>query len=207
MGGLRVNAVVTDPVTMVYHELRSPLALMATAARSAAAESSDDFVRSRCESIVRAAERMLRTAEHIIDIAGATRSVEESMFSPYDVVEEVVEDYRRMGIVVVLEVCGGACVTRGVRQHLEALVTSLLGNAVDHGDRSMPILVSVHWNGDICRVTIRNAINDRADHRGLGLGSYIGDQLARHLNASLTTSMSGADYCVTVEFAFQRGAA
>ena len=194
-----MNAVVTDPVTMVYHELRSPLGLMVTAARSAAYESSDEYVRARCESIVRAAERMLRTATRIIDIASASQSAEETDFSPRDVVEEVVEDYRQLGVVVVLDTSGGASLTHGARQHLEALMCSLLGNAMDHGDPAMPILVCVETERDQCTVTIRNAIGSERSHSGLGLGSHIGQQLARQLGASLSTSISSTEYAATIE--------
>ena len=51
-----------DPLTLMYHELRAPLGLVATAARSMAAKTQTTTTSvSRCEMIVRAAERMLRT--------------------------------------------------------------------------------------------------------------------------------------------------
>jgi signal transduction histidine kinase len=186
---------------MVYHELRSPLALVATAARSAAEECSDDYVRARCESIVRATERMLRTAARIMDIASASEATEQAPFSPREAVEEVIEDYRRLGAAIILEVDQARESAFGIRAHLEALVCSLVGNAVDHGDPSFPILVSVACQGGVCRVSVRNAVRGQSEHRGLGLGSYIVEQFSRSLGASVTTSMSGSGYSAMVELA------
>lgn len=185
---------------MVYHELRSPLALMATAARSAAAESSDEYVRSRCESIVRAAERMLRTAAHIIDVAGASREVEQADFEPARVVADVVSDYRAMGTAIVLEIADHGGRAHGVEQHLEALLCSLLGNASDHGDASVPLHVIVQTAESRMRITVRNAIG-ASNHRGLGLGLYLGQQLASGLGATLTTFASATEHSVEIELA------
>lgn len=186
---------------MVYHELRSPLALMATAARSAAEESSDEYVRSRCESIVRAAERMLRTASHLIDVAGATQHAEQAEFDPARVVEEVVQDYRAMGTAIVLEIVDRGRLAYGVVQHLEALLCSLLGNASDHGDRTVPLHVVVQDVESRTHITIRNAIGGEIHHRGLGLGVYIGQQLASNLGATLRTWSTTTEHNVEIELA------
>ncbi len=186
---------------MAYHELRSPLALMATAARSAAEESSDEYVRSRCESIVRAAERMLRTATHIIDVAAAAQYTEPVDFDPARVVEDVVKDYRAMGAAIVLEVAERGRMAHGVEQHLEALLCSLLGNASDHGDRSVPLHVVVRIIESRTRITVRNAVGSGGNHRGLGLGAYIGQQLVQELGATLNATTSETEHSVEIELA------
>ena len=177
---------------------------MATAARSAAAESSDEYVRSRCESIVRAAERMLRTATHIIEVAAATQHAENAEqvdFEPARVVEDIVQDYRAMGTSIILEVADRGWMAHGVEQDLEALLCSLLGNASDHGDRSVPLHVVVQTVESRARITVRNAIGGGSDHRGLGLGTYISQQLASGLGAKLTTFDSPTEHSVEIEFA------
>lgn len=194
-----MNAVVTNPVTMVYHELRSPLALLATAACCAAAESADDYVRSRCESIVRVADRMLRTAAQVIDMASASQASEECVYVPAEVVEAVVADYRELGVNVAFEGPGERAATVGAPLHLEALISSLVGNANDHGDPSVPLVVSVANDRERCTIGVRNAIGSRRDHRGLGLGSYISSQLATFIGAQLTLTRSDTEHIATVE--------
>ncbi len=87
-GRSQVTRIATDPVTMAYHELRSPLALVATVARSAAEECEDELVRARCLSIVRAAERMIRTAGHLMDLAETSQAEKVEQFNPLPCIDQ-----------------------------------------------------------------------------------------------------------------------
>lgn len=186
VGRSGVNGLVTDPVTLAYHELRSPLALVATMARSAAAECPDEFIRDRCLGIVRAAERMLRTARYLMAVADTSRSEGSSLFDPGELVRVVVRDYQVLGVPIILrESMGLTAKIVGSPEHLEALLCSLMGNALDHGDECEPIILSIATSSTAFDIRIENGIAER-NHPGLGLGSYIGDKLARSLSASLT---------------------
>lgn len=191
-GRFSVNAVVTDPVTIAYHELRSPLGLVATAARSVAADCADEELRARCLSIVRAAERMLRTAGRLLEVAETSKGQDVRDFDPAGVLFEVLADYRALGVPVSVEVeeplrAG----VRGVPEHFEALLCSILGNATDHGADGEPILVSISADDRCFRATIVNSVAAARSHMGIGLGSYIGERLANHLSASLRVERSG----------------
>jgi len=173
---------------MVYHELRSPLTLMVTAARTAAFESEDDAVRERCESIVRAAERMLRTATHIFELASASNASQQTRFCPEAVVRDLVHDYLQMGVPIQLVATEESVNVElwACREHLEALVTSWLSNATDHGEPGGPVQVTLSCSDGALDITIVNRVAPRDTHRGLGLGSYIGDHLARSLGGSIS---------------------
>jgi signal transduction histidine kinase len=186
VGRSRVNGFVIDPVTMAYHELRSPLALMATMARSAAENCADDELRLRCLSIVRTAERMLRTAGLVMDVAEAARDDSINSFVPADVVSKVVADYRGMDVGIEME----GKVDRHLKVVaapglLEALLCSIIGNALDHGSPRSLICVSVLEIEQTVVIEVRNRVEGTRSHKGLGLGTYIGDQLTRALNSSL----------------------
>jgi len=199
VGKTEVNGFATDPVTLAYHELRSPLALMATMARSAAEDCDDDALRARCLSIVRTAERMLRTAGEVLDVAGVASDETQSRFSAIEVVRKVVTDYRGMGVAVTLTATGAADTPiLGAPGQLEALLCSLIGNALDHGDSGVPVRVLVAESGGVLTISITNEMSHIRAHRGLGLGSYIGDRLARALNATLELQRTDTEFAARI---------
>lgn len=195
-----MNAVVTDPVTVVYHELRSPLALMATLARSTAEECDDQVLRGRCLSIVRAAERMLKTAGYLMDVAeSAKTATPPRTFNVAEVVEGIVADYGSLGVPVVAYAEGDLPATiHSSPEHLEALLCSLLGNATDHGDPERPIVVSVRTCRGTCEVSVSNPVGPDRRHRGLGLGRYLSEQLAAQLNGAIAVEQTVALYTTTI---------
>ena len=107
---------------MVLHELRGPLGLMATAARSAADDCQDADLRSRCEMIVRAAESMLRTTNQVFQLNRALQAETPERFSPAAVAAEITDTFRALGVLVQFESCpaspGATCF--GVRAGLHA---------------------------------------------------------------------------------------
>lgn len=199
VGKSEVNGFATDPVTLAYHELRSPLALMATMARSAAEDCDDDALRARCLSIVRTAERMLRTTGEVLDVAGVASDERQSRFSALEVVRKVVADYHGMGVAVTLTSTGAAeSQVVGAPGQLEALLCSLLGNALDHGDSRVPVRVLVAETGGVLTIAITNEMSHIRAHKGLGLGSYIGDRLARALNATLELQRTDTEFAARI---------
>jgi signal transduction histidine kinase len=181
---------------MVYHELRSPLGLVVTAARSLAEESTDAYAKSRCEAIVRAAERMLRTANEVFALARSAEGSRPARVPLVELISSIVDDYVALGAPVMLE-NGGLSVSQSVfvaPEQLEALVCSLLTNACDHGAPDAPVVVRLNVFEDQCAVVVRNRLSAEKKHRGLGLGTYVCQQLAENMGASLDVSAADGHY-------------
>lgn len=176
-----------DLLALAYHELRSPLGLVATAARSAAAEANDADLQQRCEVIVRAAERLLRTASEVLTLTEAPREAERCVFRPGEVISAFVDDLQRLSVPVVFSTTaeGANASVRGVRAQFEALLQSIVSNALDHGASGTPISFCVSLSGGQVVIGVRNAVGSEKRHDGQGLGRYVCEQLTKQLGASL----------------------
>lgn len=195
-----------DAMTMAYHELRSPLGLVLTAARVAAEQAAgDDDLRRRCETIVRAAERMLRTAQQVFELSELPGDVVEAPYSPSDVILGVAADLGALGVCVACDVTPGArrAWTTGVAERLEALVQSLLTNAGDHGEPGVPVRMSLDATPVALTVAVTNTIAAARRHKGLGLGSLIANELAIRLGADLEMAAEDGKFTATVRLPLQ----
>lgn len=185
-----------DPLTLAYHELRSPLGLLATAARAAAETANDDDLRRRCETMARAAERMLRTTERVLDLASRSQPRASAIFSPVETVRAVVSDLAMLGSRVRLEVApsaGGAQIA-GDPAQLEALVQSLISNAFDHADDDAEVRVRIDAPGDEVLIAVTNEVASDCRHRGLGVGAYLCRNLAAQIGGVLRVGPEGSLY-------------
>ena len=204
-----VNGPTDDPVTMVLHELRAPLGLMATAARCAAEECTDDFLRGRCEAIVGAAERLLRTAHTVFALTQAASFVQRSTFAPAASVRGIVGDLQGLGLSARLAVEGAAdeFAFEASQDQFETLVTSLLSNAQDHAEPGTSLDICIGPRADGLAIEISNTLAKRSRHSGLGLGSHIADQLAVLLPVTLHRRTDAGRFSVEIVLASpQRGA-
>lgn len=185
---------------MALHELRSPLGLVATAARSAADECDDDMLRSRCEVIVRAAERMLRTAQTVLALAQSASLMKRATFDPAVSVRTIVAELAAIGVELQLldETCAEEFAFDGVREQFETLVTSLLSNALDHAEPGTKVQVRLASSGDQFAAQISNVLAARSRHAGLGVGNYIADQLAEMIPARVKRSVDARRYVVEI---------
>lgn len=184
--GIRVPGL----AALLYHEFRSPLGLIATAASAAAEASDEESVQRYCQTIARVTERMLRTAGVLLG-----RDGEVEVFSPLRVVEDVVLDHRLDGTAVQLHREGPVSNLRvnGSRAALEALLVTLLANAGDHGDPSAPVHVRLAPRGDdTIDISVSNRVGGDG-HRGLGLGTAVAEDLARSLGGTIERSRSPRD--------------
>lgn len=181
-----------DPMALVYHELRAPLGLVATAARAAAEDAPDAELRSRCEVIVRTAERMLRTAEAVTRAAsGIEEDSSGAAFLPAAVVGDLVTTLRGLGVPLELSLPVDCLPpVMGSAARFEALVHSMVTNAIDHGKPGVPVSLSVMPGSGGVVVEVRNAVADRDTHCGAGLGAIIVNALARGLGATVSTAAS-----------------
>ena len=186
-----MNPSFADPLALAYHELRAPLGLVVTAARSAADEAPDEHTRQRCEIIVRAAERMLRTATRVLDLEHASDA--PTAFAPAEVLDDVVVTLRGLDVAVSLHASAASRAARvdGPRETFESLVQSLLSNALDHGLPGSCIGVEMRATPDAVTVDVLNQIDPFDHHVGRGLGSHLTDDLAAELGAAVTTASAG----------------
>lgn len=185
-----------DPTTLVLHELRAPLGLVATAARSAADDCADDDIRQRCEMIVRAAELMLRTTHEVFQLNRASRADHCEPYRPVEVAQEIVSTLRGLNVNVRLigsaDAHGAECI--GVRARFEALLHSLITNSVDHGEPGLDVSVAFTRHPGVVQVTVSNVVAASSRHRGLGLGAELVRQLADQLGATLVRRSDGRAY-------------
>jgi two-component system, OmpR family, heavy metal sensor histidine kinase CusS len=191
---------VTDPATLVLHELRGPLGLMATAAQSAADDCADDDIRSRCEMIVRAAERMLRTANEVFQLSRAAQADECHSYSPFEVADEMVQTLRGLAVGIRLEATPDvrSLHTQGVSERFEALLHSLISNGVDHCEPGSAVRVSLTSDSGTLRVAVENEASLRPRHRGLGLGTHVADSLAERLGGAVVRECEGGRFRATL---------
>lgn len=191
---------------MALHELRSPLGLVVTAARSAADDCDDEVLRRRCEVIVRAAERMLRTAQTVMSLAQSASLLKRGTFDPAASVRAIVDDLAAIGVETRLldETCAEEYAFDGVREQFETLVTSLLSNALDHAEPGTIVDVHLGCSGDEFAARISNELTERSRHAGLGVGNYIADQLAEMIPATLKRSTEEKRYAVEVAISIVR---
>ncbi len=154
-----------DSMTLAYHELRAPLGLMATAAASVAEASPDATARAQCEVIMRAAERLLRTTARVLALAQpAPAGTEACAYTPAPLVERIVADFGDLDVQLdfATSVVAARALVWGHEADFETLVSSLLMNAIDHGDPNEPISIFVEDDGTTVSVCIRNQAATRA---------------------------------------------
>ncbi len=198
-----MNALTLDPVTLAYHELRSPLGLVATAMRAMAEDSVDEALRHQVELVMRTVERMLRTTERVFVMARGGVAEEAQWYIPAEVAAVAGAELAAAGLPI--EVIDGGERARhfGSRGICETLVHSLLSNACDHHDPHTPVRLVLTADGSIPVITVTNRIGTRGRHNGLGVGSYLAQRLAEQAGASVTSDQDGASFRVTIRFGGQ----
>ncbi len=195
-----------DPPVLAYHELRSPLGLIATAARAAAESATDELTRDRCETIVRVADRLLRIAAQVLALNRPVEGEAEAPYRPADVLEDLVTSLRAAGVRIWL-LCDGDSVgtsLEGVRDRFEALAGSIAGNALDHSEPGTAIEIRTFADGNAFTVAILNVRAETPRHDGLGLGSTLADAFARRMNGEITREARGETYEVRLRLPIQR---
>ena len=191
---------VPDPVTLAYHELRSPLGLVITAANALAVESDDEAVHRRSDAIARAAGRMLRTANLVLLMSEPGQESSPQTFTPGDVVSAVVKDFAGLDLPIQQSSTPWAndITATAVEGHFEALVSSLIMNARDHAEPGSPVRVRCSATDDSFEVGIENEVAREDRHRGLSLGTALCRRLADSIGATLAATSEDGLYRVAV---------
>ena len=177
------SATQDELVTMVYHELRAPLGLMASAARSASDDCQDEWVRAQCEVIGRTAERMLRVVAGVIESARPIGIDPDASYAPLDVLARLLGDLEAVGIQVERDYDLGddSVLARGSLAKFETLLHSLLMSTIDHGRPGYPVTVRFSLVAGRVLLEVENYKRNVKVHRGLGLGARCCALLAEQL--------------------------
>lgn len=184
-----------DLVTMVYHELRAPLGLMASAARSASDDCQDEWVRAQCEVIGRTAERMLRVVAGVIESARPVGIDAASHYAPLEIIIRLLGDLEAVGVQVDREydLDHGSRLANGSQAKFETLVHSLLMSTIDHGRPGYAVTVRFSVVADRFQLEVENYKRNVRVHRGLGLGARCCALLAEQLGFEFLTEDVDAD--------------
>ena len=193
------NTEQTDLATLVYHELRAPLGLLATVARMASEEQDAAAMRRQCEVIERTAQRMLRITRAVVQAAQAAQDQGSQLFDPADVAATLVRDLEGDAPVLLSPCPGvGKSLLQGSIAQFEALLHSLIVNALDHHEPGTPVVVSTRMEGDHFRVDVQNIPARKDRHRGAGLGLMVCQQLVDRLGARMDVEKTGECYRAVV---------
>lgn len=186
--------------TFVLHELRSPLGVIATAARLLADGDEADIQR-QATIIHRNAERMMRIASTVLDTVRALQSQQSNWYSPVQVLTELVFDLQLRGIDVRWPL-GEAPVKSqqvfGCVSQWEALLHSIFVNALDHSPQGSAIRVGTRLDATKLTVGIENDVAAGLPHAGLGLGLRLAEALVRALEADWAIEQEGSRFKVVL---------
>jgi signal transduction histidine kinase len=184
------------------HDLRNPLntVLMTTRLMAMRHEVPPESEK-RLERVIASGLRMQRMIDHLLDLARGRIldgiPVDLSTKSNVsEVVERMVDEVRAAHPERTIELRAAPCEVRHDKDRLEQVVSSLLGNAIAHGDPKQPIVVDVTAEGAGARVSVHNegppidptllpqlfdpfqrATRPPRFRRGLGLGLYIAQKI------------------------------
>ncbi|MCC6533163.1 MAG: hybrid sensor histidine kinase/response regulator [Burkholderiales bacterium] len=207
------------------HDLRNPLHAIALSAELLVRQSTDPNVIALGERIRGSAKRMARMIEQLLDLArirsgGLALNTSEldlaRVLAP--ILDELVGP-RNQGRVTLHS--RGDTTAAFDADRLSQVFSNLVGNALQHGDRSSPVSVSLDGSEpDRLLVEVRNRGTIAPEHMhtlfepfksakpgagGLGLGLYIAKQLAEAHGASLQAASDAEGYTSFVVSLPRRG--
>jgi two-component system sensor histidine kinase/response regulator len=197
---LRLNEMFT---AVLGHDLRNPMNAILTAAQLLEHRSTDEAVRKTASRMLSSAKRMSRLIEDMLDLARARLAggipLRRERADLGALIQRVVQEHqagvpdRRIEML-----CEGDLIGEWDADRLTQVASNLVGNALQHGERSAP--VQVRLNGTATDAVILSVTNagriapdvlphifdpfrgsERAVGRteGLGLGLYIVQQIVQ----------------------------
>jgi two-component system, sensor histidine kinase and response regulator len=176
-------------VAVLGHDLRNPLATIATGATLLERRAADEATRRTAQRIVRGSQKMARLIDQLLCLArmrsgrGIPLALRETDLR--QVVETALEDHDSQGRALSVNVEGDPT---GVwdRDRLVQTVDNLIGNALRHGDPQAPVEIRLDGRDpQVVRLSVRNGgvippevlpevfQPFRSGSGGLGLGLYI----------------------------------
>ncbi len=200
-------------VGILGHDLRNPLGSISAAAQLLMMRAKDDKLQAPLLRIRKSTERMARMIEQILDFT-RVRLGSGIPISPAPVDLEKLATH----IIEELEASAPQRITLDTRgdthgewdsDRLAQVLSNLLGNAIEHGDPSQPIRLTIDgtspdgvqievWNGGAIPEDIQASLFDPFRHartksektRGLGLGLFIVERVIESHGGSVALSSS-----------------
>jgi two-component system sensor histidine kinase SenX3 len=199
----RIDAVRTDFVANISHELKTPVGALSILADTIRDEDDLKVIHRLSTKMVKEANRMAKTIDDLLELSRIELDV-SAVLEPVSVFSVIAESIDRMayfaaqaGIGIVSQLPEADCVVKGDRLQLVSAVSNLVDNAVKYsekgdkvsvhvspGDATIDISVSDEGIGipqsDIDRIFERFYRVDRARSRGTG-GTGLGLSIVRHV--------------------------
>ena len=199
----RIDAVRTDFVANISHELNTPVGALSILADTIRDEDDLKVIHRLSSKMVKEANRMAKTIDDLLELSRIELDV-SAVLEPVSIFSVIAESIDRMayfaaqaGISIVSQLPEADCVVKGDRLQLVSAVSNLVDNAVKYsekgdkvtvrvspGDAAIDISVSDEGIGipqsDIDRIFERFYRVDRARSRGTG-GTGLGLSIVRHV--------------------------
>ena len=138
----------SDFVTMVSHEIRSPMTVVAGIAdvlRKRRARLSEESIEELTETLAREARRLAKLVSEVLDLEAIDRGGMDLELSPVDVAElakEAIADAGESGRTT-LDISGGEMELRVDRDKIKQVLLNLISNAAKFAPEGTPITVLV----------------------------------------------------------------
>jgi len=199
----RIDAVRTDFVANISHELKTPVGALSILADTIRDEDDLKVIHRLSTKMVKEANRMAKTIDDLLELSRIELDV-SAVPEPVSIFSVIAESIDRMayfaaqaGIGIVSQLPDDDCVVKGDRLQLVSAVSNLIDNAVKYSekgdnvtvrvspaDETVDISVSDEGIGippsDIDRIFERFYRVDRARSRGTG-GTGLGLSIVRHV--------------------------
>ena len=199
----RIDAVRTDFVANISHELKTPVGALSILAETIQDEDDLAVIHKLSQRMVKEAYRMAQTIDDLLELSRIELdgSVQPEEVSVVDVIRESVERLShvvsQLGIQLVAEIPETDAVVMGDRVQLVSAVSNLIDNAAKYSEKGDTIIVKAEKVGekveisvidegigipqvDLDRIFERFYRVDRARSRGTG-GTGLGLSIVRHV--------------------------
>lgn len=199
----RIDAVRTDFVANISHELKTPVGALSILAETIQDETDPEVVRMLAGKMVREAQRMSETISDLLELSRIEMdgTVEHVTVDVADIVSEAVERNAfvasQAGVALSAPLPLDAGRISGDRTQLISALSNLIDNAVKYSDKGGTVRVNAERTGDRVAITVcddgigipqtdqerifeRFYRVDRARSRGTG-GTGLGLAIVRHI--------------------------
>lgn len=199
----RIDAVRTDFVANISHELKTPVGALSILADTIRDEDDLKIIHRLSSKMVNEAKRMAKTIDDLLELSRIELDVSVAL-EPVSIFSVIAESIDRMahfaaqaGISIVSQLPEADCVVKGDRLQLVSAVSNLVDNAVKYSEKGDKVTVRVSVleatvdvsvsdegigipQSDLDRIFERFYRVDRARSRGTG-GTGLGLSIVRHV--------------------------
>lgn len=199
----RIDAVRTDFVANISHELKTPVGALSILADTIRDEDDLKIIHRLSSKMVNEAKRMAKTIDDLLELSRIELDVSAAL-EPVSIFSVIAESIDRMahfaaqaGISIVSQLPEADCVVKGDRLQLVSAVSNLVDNAVKYSEKGDKVTVRVSVleatvdvsvsdegigipQSDLDRIFERFYRVDRARSRGTG-GTGLGLSIVRHV--------------------------